>query len=167
MKKFDPDDVSPKPHTKAITDAILDVILAWPVLETSLTYWISLATGLRPSETGILIGTMDTRTKINKLRNLHSHRKDEEATTLLKAISKEHDTHVDARNTIAHAQLMGGSKRSPDEVFFLTSRAVLDRHGFMVVVRVPIADMRAAAQFARGRSKDIRALLKARGLTIE
>lgn len=166
MKKHDPDDIAPKPHPPKLMDAILDVIIAWPVLETSLTYWISLALNIRPSETGILLGAMDTRTKIDKLDALYAHRKNTEEETLLKKLSSGHKEHVKVRNTIAHAQLLGSSKRKPDEMYFLTSRAVPDEYGFMVILRVPLADMENAARFARDSSADIRALLKARGLEV-
>ena len=163
-KSFDEKDVAPKPYPKELTDAILNVILAWPVLESALTFWISEAIKVRPSETGILLGAMETRTKIDKLKSLYAHRKDKEAAALLKELSKAHRAHVDIRNTLAHAQILGASKFKPKEAYFMTSRAVPEQHGFMVVLRVPIEDMVAAARFAKDSSRDIRALLKVRGL---
>ena len=146
---------------------MLNVVLAWPKLEIGLTYWISLAIKLRPSETGILLGVMDTKSRINKLKALYTHRNDKEAVTLLKTISKEHETHSEVRNIIAHAQLLGASKAVRTDAYFLTSRAIPDRHGFMVIERVNCDEMNAAARFATNRAKDIRALLKARGLRYE
>ena len=57
MKNLDASDIADKPHPKRFTNAMLNVVLAWPKLEIGLTYWISLAIKLRPSETGILLGS--------------------------------------------------------------------------------------------------------------
>lgn len=164
MEEFNHDDVAARPHPKALMEAVLNLIVTWPELEIGLTYWISLAINLRPSETGILLGAMDTKTKINKLKALYAHRGDREAAKLLKDIAKEHKEHADVRNTIAHAKLLGASKANPDEAYFLTSMAIPDQHGFMEISRLSVADLRAAERFAKDRSKDILALLKARGL---
>ena len=71
---------------------MLNVVMAWPKLEIGLTYWISLAICLRPSETGILLGAMDTKSRINKLKALYLHRNDKDAVALLKRIATEHET---------------------------------------------------------------------------
>ncbi len=165
--QLDRADLVPKPVSRRLREAILKPILAWPYLEIGLAYWIGFALGVRASEAAILIGAMDTRNKIDKLRALYVHRKDKEAVALLKEITKEHGEHVKIRNTIAHAMLMGSSREDPDCAYFLTSRADPHEHGFMVVSRYSISSFEAAEEFALSRSMDICNLLRARGVEVE
>ena len=143
-------------------------IIAWPYLEIGLTNWIAFALNVRISETAILLGAMDTRNKLDKLKALYVHRNsDKEAVALLKEMAKEHKAHADIRNTIAHAMTLGSSLTDSQCVYFLTSRAVPDEHGFMSVLRFHARDFADAREFAISRAADIRNLLKARGVEVE
>jgi hypothetical protein len=168
VKPFDPHDVAPEPHPQNLLSAIAEVILAWPLLEIGLTNWIGYAISVRPSETGILLGVMDTKSKINKLKALYVHRNaDKEATQFLRTLSKEHENHAKVRNTLAHAILLGASISAPDDAYFMTSQAVPDQHGFMMIHRLSLSELGATAAFARGRAVDIKKLLKTRGAEVE
>jgi hypothetical protein len=165
--RFDPDDVDEGPAPTELNDLILDLMLSWPKLEFGLTIWISFAQGVPVSEAAEALGTMSNRDKLKRLKDLRTHRDDQEAKDLLRDISKEHEVFAQVRNTVAHAMLIGTSRSKPDDAYFLTTRAMPGEQGFMEVRRLAFSNFEEARHFAIERAKDIRGLLKARGVDVD
>jgi hypothetical protein len=165
--KFNAEDVDDKPAPD-LRELILDLMLSWPELEYGLACWIAFALKVRPSEAAIMLGTANNRTKIDKLKALYEHRGgDQQAVALLKQIAKEYKAFADVRNTIAHAMLLGTSKTNPNTAYFLTTRAVPDEHGFMVVKAIDFRSLKEAQDLAFERAMNIREMLKARGAEVD
>jgi hypothetical protein len=164
--EFDATDVDDSPSAE-LRELIVDLMLAWPKLELGLTYWIAFALGVRASECSIILGAMDTRSKIDKLKALYAHRNHDDLAELLKVISKEHREFSDVRNTIAHAMLMGTSKTKARAAYFLTTRAVPDEYGFMFVRRFDFDSFKEAREFAIHNAMKINELLKTHGAIID
>lgn len=167
MKAFESDDLDQDNAPSELREAILDLMLAWPMLEYAFTIWIAFMQGVPVSKAAAELGFMGNAARLKKLENLYADNDDAEAVGLLQRVVQEHIEFSGVRNTVAHAMLIGTSKSKPDDAYFLTTRDFPNEQGFMEVRRLAFDSFTEARAFAMERSMNIRDLLKARGVEVD
>ena len=139
---------------------MLDVILAWARLDSLISKWMSLAFGTSPDATVILMGNMNTGTKLTRLKILYSHFGFDSEAERLGALQNEHGRHVDVRNTIAHVSCVGQIVGDPTKVVFMALKRIKDMPGHTFVEVIHLEQMIAAAHFALAACKDIEHIIE-------
>jgi hypothetical protein len=134
---------------------MLDVILAWARFDTFISKWISVAFGTSPDATVILMGNMDTRNKLERLKSLYAHFGFTSEADRIEALKKAHAEHVNVRNTIAHVSCVGQVAGEPDKVVFTAVRRVKNQPGYTFVEVIHLEQMVAAVGFALRACEDI------------
>jgi len=119
---------------------MLDLILAFARLDTSLSAWLVQAYGMPLERGALFVENMDIGNKINRLKKLYDHDDDHDAVSALAKLRKEFDGKKSARNTIAHATFVGVLKSSPKTAVFSPMRAG-DAHGQLQIVCIPADHM--------------------------
>lgn len=154
MESFDLENLE-KVIEQNARDAMLDVILSWARFDAFIAKWVSVAFGTSPDATVILMGNMDTRNKLDKLKALYLHFGLKEGAASVDRLKKEHGSHVDVRNAIAHSSCVGRLKDSPEKIAFTSIRRVkgLPGHTFVDIFRID--QMAAATNFALGACANI------------
>lgn len=147
MQRFDLNRLEPE-IDQAARDAMLDVILAFARLDTFISRWMAGAFGTTPDATVILMGNMDTRNKLDKLKALYQHFGRKEGAAMVEALTKAHGNHVPIRNTIAHVACVGRIKDAPDKIAFSAVKRVKDTPGYTFVDVLSLGQMRDASAFA-------------------
>ena len=127
---------------------MLDVILQWARFDGLVSQWVLFAYGLSPDGGALLLGTMDTRNKLDKIKALYEHHGMTEAVGRIAYLQKCHGKLVDVRNAIAHAACGGQKKSDPKMVIFAPVKAMKGMVGKMMVETHSIGKMKLAAQFA-------------------
>lgn len=149
MEQFSKDDLTFTLDDKARA-VMLGVILEWARYDSLVSQWLLYAFGLSPDEGAILLGNMDTRTKLERVKNLYQHHAMDEAVDRIARLQKAHGDLVDVRNAIAHAMCAGHRKSDPEQIIFAPVRPVKGRLGNMLVEMHSVKSMEAAAFFAKG-----------------
>jgi hypothetical protein len=129
-------------------DAMLDVILSWARFDTFVSKWMSVAFGTSPDATIILMGNMDTRNKIDKLKALYEHFGLASGAANVEGLRKAHSDHVDVRNSIAHLSCVGRLKSEPERIVFSTLRRIKGHVGQSEIRTIHLEQMVAAVNFA-------------------
>lgn len=152
----DPLDVSPENLTFSLSDearrVILDLVLQWARYDALVSQWLLLAFGLSFDSGSILLGNMDTRTKMERLKGLYQHHGKASAVRKIANLQKAHAGLVDIRNLIAHSGCAGHVKSDPRFVAFAPVRTVKGSLDTMVIEAVPVWKMEVAERFAREMS---------------
>ena len=141
--------------TKEAKLAVADMVLAWAALDTMISYWVLLLFGM-PMDTGsILLGNMDTKTKITRLKQFFQHHGNAKEAALAQRLSKSHEKFVDARNTIAHRRCFGMQKSDPTRLMFSSTKHILGEVGKFEILAIDLSEIRAATKFASDAEKSI------------
>jgi hypothetical protein len=152
----DPVDLSPENLTFNLDsnsrEAILDLVLAWGRYDGLISQWLLHAFGLSLDSGSILLGNMDTRTKLDRLKGLYQHHGMKSAVANIAKLQKAHLEYVDIRNLIAHSGCAGQVKSHPWMVAFApvkTTKGLLDT---MIIEAVSVTRMHNAERWAQETS---------------
>jgi hypothetical protein len=129
-------------------EVICDVILSWARLDSLVSQLTLLAFGLAIDGGTILLGSMDTKTKLDRLKKLYDHHGMFDAAQSIANLRAWHKEFVDIRNTIAHHTCAGSWKSDPSIIVFAPVRAFQGTLNQVEIAHVPLADMIRAARFA-------------------
>jgi hypothetical protein len=147
MESFDLDNLE-KELTQEARDAMLNVILSWARFDAFVSKWVSVTFGTSADATVILMGNMDTRNKLDKLKALYLHFGFLSGATKIEDLKKAQGEHVDVRNAIAHRSCVGQIRGDPEKVVFMSIRRVKGMPGHSFVEVMHLSQMIAATEFA-------------------
>lgn len=156
MADFSLEDVDPN-ITESMRLHIADLILRWAAFDTAISYWMVQSFGLPMDASSILLGNMDTRTKLDKLFKLHQHFS-HPGTAAIGRLRKQHEKHVEARNIVAHQRCAGHLKSDPDYMVFHSIRHVAGALGEFEIVCVPLDVMRLSTFWAGKAEQGVRSI---------
>lgn len=139
---------------------IAELILAWARYDSLVTHWTFRSFGMGPDEGPILLGNMDTKTKIERLKKLHNHLSIEPAATWIGYLHKTHETHVEVRNAICHKSCAGHHRRAPNYLIFHIAKPPIKMIGHMTVEMYHLDQIKAAITFAKEAADKISDIVK-------
>jgi hypothetical protein len=157
--RFEPENLNPTIGIPA-RKAMVDLVLAWASYDSLVSQWIIVTFALPLDAGSILVGNMDTRTKLERLESLYRHRGVSGATSI-KDLRKEHLKHVDVRNRVCHAHCAGRFKSDPEWIVFAPVKNVRGEPGQMLVEAIHLDQMRAATGFAKHACKNLNRIIDA------
>ncbi len=111
----------------AAREAICELILAWADLDTIVSYWTIKAFGMQLDVGSIMLGTMDTKTRLMRLKQLYEHKRNMPFAKNIGKLSKEMATWVDCRNIVCHQKCIGQLTSDNERIVFSQSDALLER----------------------------------------
>ena len=147
-----PDEVDANLSPEA-RDVMAQVILTWANFDAALTQFLMMAFGASLDEGSILIGNMDTRTKLDRLKALYKHHGMAEAATSIRDLTAIHAHFVDVRNAIAHSVCCGHYLPKPGYIMFSAGRLSHGNKGLMSGTAYSLQKMCDAAEFALAASR--------------
>lgn len=147
MSEVTVDDIQPLVSEKAKL-AIADLVLAWARLDTMVTQWVILAFGMCTDSGPILLGNMDTRTKLERLRTLCAHHGQTAAEQSITNLHKRHGQFVTIRNHVAHSMLAGQRISDPDALVFSIFKPSSGNIDTVYLATVKMEGIRRATLFA-------------------
>ena len=127
---------------------IAQLVLCWANFETSLTQFLLVAFGASLDEGSILVGTMDTRTKLDRLHLLYKHHGMTDAATNIRNLIALHKHFVGVRNAVAHSVCIGHFVERPDYLMFSAGRLDHGNKGLISGTGYSLNRMRQASDFA-------------------
>jgi hypothetical protein len=134
---------------------MIETILAWADLDTGISRLTLLMFGLQEDAGSILIGNMDLKTKVERLKALHDHYGRSEGALSLGRLLKAMRSHSGSRNVIAHRKHVGRMKSEPKRLVFMSSKHVKGSIGSFEILCVHHSEFIASAAFARDASVKI------------
>lgn len=143
------------PLTPASRQNMLDVILSWASYDAMIGQWLAHAYKLPLDDSTLLIGNMDTRTKLDRLKLIYEHHRMARAAESVERLKKKHAELVFIRNHIAHSICKGTLKSDRNAVAFTPFKASKGSVGYMAAHIISLADMRVAVKFARDVAKEL------------
>lgn len=158
METFNLDDLE-KVIEQNVRDEMLDVILSWARFDTFVSKWATLAFGTEPDAAVILMGNMDTKNKLDKLKALYEHYGFAEGAESLNRLRKAHGEHVDVRNAIAHSSCAGRMKSDHNRIVFSSMKRVKGDLGKSLVESMHLDQMRDATKFALNACANIEKII--------
>ena len=138
---------------------ISKLILAWARFDSLVSHWTIHAFGMNSGAGAILLGNMDTRTKLERLKKLHKHYDVGEAVTFVKNLMTELGKHVDVRNAITHKACGGHYKADPDRLIFSNIMPFEQKIGTMQIELVHLDQIRAATDFAAAAGDQVGSII--------
>lgn len=129
-------------------DIICDVVLSWARLDSLVSQLVLLAFGLAIDGGTIILGQMDTRTKLDRLKRLYDHHGMTDEAQSIANLRAWHKKHVDVRNTISHHTCAGSWRSDPSMIVFAPVRAMQGTLKQVEIEHIPLAHMNAATDFA-------------------
>lgn len=130
-------------------DVMLDLILAWARLDTACSIWVTLAFGMCTDSGPILLGNMDTKSKLDRLKALAKHHKLATAAKSIDNLKKTVEHYAQIRNAIAHSMLAGERVSKPGVIVFSPLKPAPGVLAHMMIQEVRLEAMKKAAAFAR------------------
>ncbi len=134
--------------TQDAKDAICDLVLAWAGFDTTVSYWMGLTFGLDIDIASILIGNMDTRTKLDRMKLVYDHLGAPQASASIGRLVKAHGEFVDTRNAIAHRRCVGMTHTDCERLIFTSSKHIRKDVGRFEVLAIDVEQLKAATSFA-------------------
>ena len=128
---------------------MLDLILQWARYDGLISQWLLYAYGLSIDGGSILLGNMDTRTKLERLKGLYEHHGMTAAVGRIAELQKAHLSLVGIRNLIAHAGCGGMDADKPWMAVFAPVKAHKGSPGLMISESIGFSAMQTAERFAR------------------
>jgi hypothetical protein len=128
---------------------MLQLILSWAKFDAALTQFVLAAFGTSLDEGSLLLGNMQTRDKLDKLKALYKHHGMAEAAESIAVITKGHKHYVDVRNSIAHHACLGMYLPKGDAVMFSAGRIAPGNKGLIGGVAYTLEHMTLAGLFAQ------------------
>lgn len=105
-------------------DQIRSLMRCWPLLESSATDWLIYEAGMDHAVGRIVLGNMELKTKLERLKAIHKHRKNKKDLSDITALIKDHRQHSDVRNIVAHCPVLGMGADG-DSVLFVRNRFIV------------------------------------------
>lgn len=130
-----------------------DLVLAWARLDTLASQWVTAAFGMCTDSGPILLGNMDTKTKLDRLKALCVHHSMTKAAKAISNLQKTYAHYVPLRNAVAHSILSGQRKSDPDVLVFSPFKPAPGKLAHMSVTQAKISAMKHATIFARETGK--------------
>jgi hypothetical protein len=153
-----------KSMPQSAQDAIMVLLKSWVLFEVALTDWLVAVTGMRDDIGILVVGRMDTRGKIDKLKEIYSHIRDARQVAGLKNLGKSNEGYSKIRNTVVHNIYLGHRPRPDDrgqyDLIYSIHRPSKTRIDGMDAVIIRLDDLKKAAKFAVSAAKDIRTALE-------
>jgi hypothetical protein len=148
LQTFDVDDLE-----CVVTDAdkliMAETILAWADLDTGISRLTLLLLGLHADAGSILIGNMDLKTKVERIKSLYEQYGNAAAKDSFTKLIKSMKDFSSSRNAIAHRKCIGRLISQPTRVVFLSSKHVKGQRDRVEMMCVDHSEMIASADFAR------------------
>jgi len=158
MSELSKDDVTATIDVET-AQLISKLILAWARFDSLVSHWTIHAFGMNSGAGAILLGNMDTRTKLERLKKLHKHYGVVEAVAFVKNLMAELIKHVDVRNAITHKACGGHYKPDPDRLIFANIMPFEQKIGTMQIELVHLDQIRAAAAFAAAAGDQVGSII--------
>ena len=142
-------------------DAISDLILAWAAFDTAVSYWCGLAFGIDMDMMSILIGNMDTKTRLEKIKQACEHVGYTELAKSIKVLSSNHKKHADIRNIIAHRRCVGMIDIEGVPLVFTSTKHVHRNPGQFEMTIIALDQVKGATRFANHYAESIMKITEA------
>jgi hypothetical protein len=139
---------------------MVETILAWADLDTGISRLILLMFGLEDDAGSILIGNMDLKTKVERLKLLNDHHGYTGGAASLGQLITSMRHYSASRNTLAHRKHIGRMKSQPTRLVFLSSRHVKGSPGRFEILCIDHSEFIASAKFARDAAVKIGAMIE-------
>lgn len=120
------------------------------------TQIMMLAFGLSLDNGPILIGNMDTKQKLDRLKALYEHFSMKRATLYAGNLKAAHSHYVDVRNTVAHSMLAGRRISAPNVLVFSSLRIQKKALGHVEVIQIHLEGIRRATTRANDAAQRLR-----------
>jgi hypothetical protein len=148
---------------RTVSDAdrliMIETILAWADLDTGISRLILLVFGVEDDAGSILIGNMDLKTKVERIKMLYDHRGESaDAASLAKLITTMKHFSV-CRNSVAHRKLIGRLFSDPTRMVFLSARHIKHSTNQFEMVSIHHSELIESGKFARKASEKIHDLI--------
>lgn len=140
---------------------IAELILSWARYDSLVTHWTFRVFGMGPDEGPIILGAMDTKTKLGRIKSLYAHFSKKRSAENVATLLKVHGQHVDVRNAICHKACAGHHRRDPDRIIFANPKAFPQQPGQMMIEMYHIDQFRAAIAFAKKAADEISKIVDA------
>ena len=127
---------------------VADVILSWARLDTFVTQMVLFAFNLSLDNGPVLLGSMTTKTKLDRLIILYQHHNMTDAAQSIANLRTHQGIYVEVRNTIAHTQCVGKLKSNPSVIVFAPVRQLKGEVDQMIVQQISASSMLKATKFA-------------------
>ena len=147
MQEFDITDLD-KSIDEEVREVIGKLIMTWARLDSLLSQWVIVEFGMTLDSGSILLGNMDTRTKLDRLKQLYEHHGDKRSAKAVANLSKLHASHIDIRNTVAHTQCGGRRKSEPDILVFAPVKPSKGMPGTALVEQIRLRGIARATEYA-------------------
>lgn len=105
-------------------EQIRSLMRCWPLLELGATDWLIFEAGMDHAIGRIILGNMELKTKLERLKAIHAHRKKKKDLADVTAIIKDHRKHSEVRNVVAHCPVLGMGADG-DSVLFVRNRFII------------------------------------------
>lgn len=145
---FTLDDLQPT-LTQDTRNAIGDVILQFARLDALVSQFVLCAFHMTLAEGPILLGTMDTRGKLDRVQLLYEHHGMKDAVKYIANLKEAHKHYVNGRNTIAHSTCAGTRISRPDQIVFSPVKIDKGHLDNIPLVLLTVEGMRRAAGWAQ------------------
>jgi len=127
---------------------MLDLILTWARLDTACSIWVTLAFGMCTDSGPILLGNMDMKTKLDRLKALAAHHDLKPTAKSIANLQKIVAHYVPLRNAIAHSMLTGERISKPGTIVFSPLKPAPGILEHMLIHEVTVQAMKNATVFA-------------------
>jgi hypothetical protein len=128
---------------------MVETILAWADLDTGVSRLTYLMFGLDPDFGSILIGTMDLKTKVERMKMLYDHLGNAVGRNSMGRLITAMREYSACRNAIAHRKCIGRLISDPARLVFLSARHIKAEPGRFEMLAIDRSEMVASAEFAR------------------
>jgi hypothetical protein len=129
-------------------EAIAELILMWARYDSLMSQWVIFEFGMDTDSGPILLGNMDTRTRLDRLKRLYEHHSLKRSAKVIDLVQKKHQANAEIRNTVAHTLCAGRWKSDPSMLVFAPVKPFKGSVGQMLVQHVPLQALRDSAKFA-------------------
>jgi hypothetical protein len=159
-QSFDVDDLE-----RVATDGdkliMIETILAWADLDTGISRLIMLLFGLEADAGSILIGNMDLKTKVERIKALYEQYGNTAGKDKMVQLINAMRLFSACRNTIAHRKCIGRLISQPQRLVFISTKHVKGQLDQFEMLAIDHSEMIASAKFARKASETIHRLIEA------
>ena len=132
METFQLDDLNEQ-IPREVSNAICNLLMAWPNIEAGVSRWLADLLGLQSAEAIILFGRMDTWAKLERIVELVAHRGDSIMLERVQSLKRLYQGHSAVRNILAHAPCVGVLYSKPSQVVFAPFKlSQKDKRDFLV-----------------------------------
>lgn len=139
-------------------DAICDLTLGWGHLDTMVTHLFALSFSLDMDIASILVGNMETKTKLERLRSLLDHLGLKSRADDVHKLNKAHLNHSKIRNIVTHHYCVGMVEN--DTLVFTSWKHIQGDPGTFEIVKINVPRIRNAASFANKAEEEIKAMIR-------